>query len=80
MNNPYPEWGSLNEPEWAFRAVAMIDRLAGQLADLQEAVRLERAAQNAWQQKKQSESSDWPDAFTDYHNAVMRVNNLIGDE
>ena len=35
MKNPYPEWGSPNEPEWAFRAVAMIDRLAGQLAEVQ---------------------------------------------
>jgi hypothetical protein len=38
MKNPHPEWGSPHEPEWAFRAVAMIDRLAGQLAELQEAV------------------------------------------
>lgn len=41
MDNPYPEWGNMNEPEWAFRAVAMITRLQRQLAELQEAVRWE---------------------------------------
>jgi len=74
MNNPYPEWGSPDEPEWAFRACAMIDRLAGQLAELQEAVRWERECEAVYDSRMAPYFSTWEHLSE----ARAEVDKLIG--